>query len=100
MVSTSIRAVRKDSRHPEFRLRRPEWRESETRRHNADDIIAMSIELDLLSKHVRIAAEGALPDGIAEHHDVLVSVNVLAGLDISSNHRIDAEDRKDIRCDL
>ena len=57
-------------RHPKLVV----WiREMKSRRHDADDGIALAIEQNGCAQNLRIRAKAALPQTVAHHHDMLAS---------------------------
>ena len=73
--------------------------EAETRRHDADDRDGTAVDLDGPPDDGRIAAEAALPEAVAEDHDLIVPVGTFVGREGAAEHRRDAEGREEARHD-
>jgi len=68
----------------------------ESRRHHADDLDCLSVELNLLSDDVWVTAKTARPKTIGEHDNVIGAGLKLFGLEDTTVRGRDAQHRKEI----
>jgi hypothetical protein len=75
-----------------------DWKYEAARQH-ADDLPARLVQSNRLADDVGRAAEAALPEAVAEHHDA-VAVDLLAGGEGAAQQRRDADRREEVPADL
>jgi len=90
--SARVRGIRAQ-RSPEIRFRHDGKRR--LRGEHADDGGRLVVERDLPAHDRGVAPEAALPERMAQHHDERRRGTVVLGAESSTEHRGDAEDRKD-----
>ena len=56
-------------------------------RHHADHHVRLAIQQNLLSQHLLVAMEAALPRAVAQHHHLLMLVVLLLGVEASEERR-------------
>src|SRR4030095_371591 len=71
----------------------------ESRRRNAYDGVAFSIQHDRSADDTRVGAKAASPETIADHHHVLTALLILVRRKDSPHSRADAECWEKARCD-
>ena len=64
-------------------------------RHHADNRVASPIERDRLAYDLRACAKPALPEGIAQHDDLVLAIMVIFGSQRATRRRFDAERLKE-----
>jgi hypothetical protein len=72
-------------------LGRPPEEVAEARRHDADDRVALAVELKGLAHRGRVAGKEAMPEGVAEHDDAVLPRLILTGNDRAPTRRGDAK---------
>ena len=55
--------------------------------HHADHHVRLAIKQNLLSQHMLVAMEPALPRAVAQHHHLLVLIVLLLGVEASEERR-------------
>src|SRR5579859_7161087 len=76
-------------------LRAPTRRKVKALRHYTNHCVRKAVEIDLLAHHVRSAVEPLLPPGIAQHHDIRATGQVLSRTKIAPENRSDPEGAKE-----
>ena len=65
-------------------------------RHDADDRVALAVEIHGLAKHVRRPAQVALPEGVAQNDDPLIPRLFLLRQESPAQQRRSTQQRKEI----
>lgn len=93
VASTVAQApARHIQRGPQLRLKG----EAEAGRHHTNDRVLARVQLQRLPHGFRVSSEAALPEGVAEDHDVILARLVLARRPGSAQDRIHAEQGEEI----
>jgi hypothetical protein len=74
----------------------PQERVIKTRRHHADDLHALSVQLQCATQDVRVSSEAAHPKSIAEDDDPVGACLMLFGSEDTPESRLNAECREEI----
>ncbi len=81
--------------NPELAVTLPEW-ELNVRRHNTDNRVSLSIQLDGFANPIRGATKGLLPETVADN-DGVACLCPLVGQKSAAGKRADSQRRKEVR---
>jgi len=85
-----------NQRHPQLRFRRPERREPETFRHDADDGVSLPVERDGGPHYIRIGREPGFPERMPQNDDTVAAEVLFVRAEHASDQRLDAQKRQDV----